>query len=246
MPGPAAGTIPTTCSLAGWATAYPRAEPQDDAHAQRAVFLHVDVVPDGGSLDLQRRHAKLDPFTLNVLCNAEVIDVDQDALGHQARIIRCTSGDFILLKDLEDGSKALGLLNLGETEGTISVAWSELGLSGAAAGPRSVAAKRPALGRRQALRHGAPPRGAACEAAAGVQVTAFGPNPDGEGIILRFWEQAGQDGVCTVKLPEALRSHKARLCNLRGEPSPEPIQVRSGSLNVPLTHFAPTSVLLTR
>ena len=80
----------------------------------------------------------------------------------------------------------------------------------------------------------------------GVQVTAFGPNPDGEGIILRFWEQAGQDGVCTVKLPEALRSHKARLCNLRGEPSPEPIQVRGGSLNVPLTHFAPTSVLLTQ
>ena len=30
--------------------------------------------------------AKLDEFTLNVLCNAEVIDVDQDPLGKQARI----------------------------------------------------------------------------------------------------------------------------------------------------------------
>ena len=28
--------------------------------------------------------ARLDPLTLNVLCNAEVIDVDQDALGRQA------------------------------------------------------------------------------------------------------------------------------------------------------------------
>ena len=34
--------------------------------------------------------ARLDPFTLNVLCNAEVIDVDQDALGRQARIVRKT------------------------------------------------------------------------------------------------------------------------------------------------------------
>ena len=74
--------------------------------------------------------ARLDPFTLNVLCNAEVIDVDQDALGRQARIIRKTPGEFVLLKDLEDGSKALGLFNLGEAEATISAAWSDLGLSG--------------------------------------------------------------------------------------------------------------------
>ncbi len=74
--------------------------------------------------------ARLDPFTLNVLCNAEVIDVDQDALGRQARIIRKTPDAFILLKDLEDGSKALGLFNLGETGATIPATWSDLGLSG--------------------------------------------------------------------------------------------------------------------
>ena len=86
--------------------------------------------------------ARLDPFTLNVLCNAEVIDVDQDALGRQARIVRLPQafprgagspaqpGEFILLKDLEDGSKALGLFNLGEAEATISATWSDLGLSG--------------------------------------------------------------------------------------------------------------------
>jgi alpha-galactosidase len=74
--------------------------------------------------------ARLDPFTLNVLCNAEVIDIDQDALGKQARILRKTGSEFILLKDLEEGSKALGLFNLGEAEATISVTWGELGLSG--------------------------------------------------------------------------------------------------------------------
>jgi alpha-galactosidase len=74
--------------------------------------------------------ARLDPFTLNVLCNAEVIDVDQDGLGRQARIIGKTPGAFVLLKDLEDGSKALGLFNLGEAEATISAAWSDLALDG--------------------------------------------------------------------------------------------------------------------
>ena len=33
-----------------------------------------------------------------------------------------------------------------------------------------------------------------------------GPNPDGDGTLLRLWEQAGEGGVCTVRLPEALCS----------------------------------------
>jgi len=74
--------------------------------------------------------ARLDPFTLNVLCNAEVIDIDQDSLGRQARIIRKTDNDFVLMKDLEDGSKALGLFNLGEAEAKITATWAELGLIG--------------------------------------------------------------------------------------------------------------------
>ena len=74
--------------------------------------------------------AKLDPFTLNVLCNAEVIDVDQDPLGQQARIVRKTDREFVLVKDLEDGSKAVGLFNLGDAESTVSVAWGDLGLTG--------------------------------------------------------------------------------------------------------------------
>ena len=74
--------------------------------------------------------ARLDPFTLNVLCNAEVIDVDQDPLGRQARIVRKTPREFVLLKDQEDGSKALGLFNLGEAETTMAVEWRDLGLSG--------------------------------------------------------------------------------------------------------------------
>ncbi len=74
--------------------------------------------------------ARLDPLTLNVLCNAEVIEVDQDPLGRQARILRQTGDEFILFKELEDGSKAVGLFNLSSRPRMISVAWKELGLAG--------------------------------------------------------------------------------------------------------------------
>ena len=73
---------------------------------------------------------KLDEFTLNVLCNAEVIEVNQDPLGKQARIISQTDDYFIMLKDLEDGSKALGLFNTTEIEIPISVKFSDLQISG--------------------------------------------------------------------------------------------------------------------
>jgi alpha-galactosidase len=72
----------------------------------------------------------LDEFTLNVLCNAEVIGVDQDPLGRQARVIRHTGDDFVLAKPLEDGSLAVGLFNLGEAPAKLSVTWAELGLAG--------------------------------------------------------------------------------------------------------------------
>lgn len=72
--------------------------------------------------------SKLDAFTLNVLCNAEVIALDQDPLGKQAMILRQTDNELVLVKELADGSKAVGLFNLGEQPAKLSVSWSELGL----------------------------------------------------------------------------------------------------------------------
>jgi alpha-galactosidase len=74
--------------------------------------------------------AKLDPFTLNVLCNHEVIDIDQDPLGKQARIVKNTRREFVLVKDLEDGAKAVGLFNLGPLPAKLAVSWEELKLTG--------------------------------------------------------------------------------------------------------------------
>ena len=56
--------------------------------------------------------ARLDAFTLNVLCNNEVIDVNQDILGKQAKIIRATKEELVMLKELEGGSSAVGLFSV--------------------------------------------------------------------------------------------------------------------------------------
>jgi alpha-galactosidase len=72
----------------------------------------------------------LDEFTLNVLCNAEVIDVDQDALGKQARTVRRTEDELILAKPMADGSLAVGLFNLADGESEVRVSWQDLGIDG--------------------------------------------------------------------------------------------------------------------
>jgi alpha-galactosidase len=73
---------------------------------------------------------KLDEFTLNVLSNAEVIDVDQDPLGKQAKVVRQTGDELVMAKPMLDGSLAVGLFNLGEAEREIAVSLPELGLAG--------------------------------------------------------------------------------------------------------------------
>jgi alpha-galactosidase len=74
---------------------------------------------------------KLDEFTLNVLCNPEVIDINQDALGQSAAIASLGPDAFLMVKDLEDGSRAIGLFNLGEFEAELNLPWSVAGLRGA-------------------------------------------------------------------------------------------------------------------
>jgi alpha-galactosidase len=74
---------------------------------------------------------KLDAFTLSLLTNDEVIEVDQDPLGKQATTVSKIDSCGVLAKDMEDGSKAVGLFNI--TDGVtrkLSVKWSELGITG--------------------------------------------------------------------------------------------------------------------
>ena len=73
---------------------------------------------------------QLDEFTLSLLTNDEVIEVSQDPLGKQAHRISKDENVEVWAKDMEDGSKAVGLFNRGEFENPVTVKWSELGLLG--------------------------------------------------------------------------------------------------------------------
>jgi len=73
---------------------------------------------------------QLDDFTLNLLTNDEVLDVDQDPLGHQAARVAKNETVEVWAKDLEDGSKAVGLFNRGPEEASVTALWADLGLNG--------------------------------------------------------------------------------------------------------------------
>ncbi len=55
---------------------------------------------------------QLDPFTLNLLTNDEVIEIDQDPLGKSARLVLEENDVQVWLKPLEDGAYALGMFNI--------------------------------------------------------------------------------------------------------------------------------------
>lgn len=74
--------------------------------------------------------SKLDEFTINVLCNPEVIEVNQDPLGQCARVVRFDDDTFLMVKDLADGTKAIGLGNKGEEPVTLTAKWSDVGVKG--------------------------------------------------------------------------------------------------------------------
>ena len=73
---------------------------------------------------------QLDDFTKSLLSNDEVLALDQDPLGHQAARITKIGDLEVWAKDMEDGSKAVGLFNRGYTTTPLTVSWADLGLKG--------------------------------------------------------------------------------------------------------------------
>ncbi|WEK19979.1 MAG: putative Ig domain-containing protein [Candidatus Pedobacter colombiensis] len=75
--------------------------------------------------------SKLDDFTLGLLTNDEVNAVNQDPLGKQATVITKDGDVGVMAKNMEDGSKAVGLFNLADN-GTqkMVLKWSDLGIKG--------------------------------------------------------------------------------------------------------------------
>ncbi len=74
--------------------------------------------------------SQLSPFTLDVLGNSEVIEVDQDPLGIGARRVSKVGETEVWARPLWDGTVAVGLFNRGKNATKVEVNWNEIGLSG--------------------------------------------------------------------------------------------------------------------
>ena len=72
----------------------------------------------------------LDAFTLNLLTNDEVLAIDQDALGKQARRVYTIGAVDVYSKELEDGSVAFAFFNRGDDTVTAPIKLDRLGYWG--------------------------------------------------------------------------------------------------------------------
>ena len=71
--------------------------------------------------------ANMTPDTKEILLNKEVIAIDQDSLGQQGRRVKKTGDLEIWSKQLQDGGRAVALVNLGATPAKIPVDWTDIG-----------------------------------------------------------------------------------------------------------------------
>lgn len=66
-----------------------------------------------------------------ILLNSEIIAVNQDALGKQARKIRDNGDTEVFAKPMHDGSWVVGLLNRNDSVNqSIRISWNEIGIEG--------------------------------------------------------------------------------------------------------------------
>jgi alpha-galactosidase len=71
--------------------------------------------------------ANMSADTKEILLNKDVIAIDQDALGQQGRKVKKTGDLEVWSKQLQDGGRAVALLNRGAAAAKISVSWTDIG-----------------------------------------------------------------------------------------------------------------------
>jgi alpha-galactosidase len=109
----------------GWGTPHPTKLTPDEQYTHISLWcLWSAPLLLGCPLD------QLDSFTLNLLTNDEVLALNQDPLGIQAKTITTAGSGEVLAKNLEDGSKAVGLFNVASEPNIVKITWEQLGISG--------------------------------------------------------------------------------------------------------------------
>jgi alpha-galactosidase len=116
--------------VVGWVGWGPQLHPTNLAPAEQYSHITLWAMLSAPMLigcDLDR----LDPFTLNLLSNDEVLAINQDALGQPARRVATIGAIDVFLKKLEDGSTALAFFNRGDVPHTLPANLERLGIGGA-------------------------------------------------------------------------------------------------------------------
>ncbi len=72
----------------------------------------------------------LDPWTLALLTNDQVITLDQDSLDPSAKRVSQKNGLEVWVKSSRDGSKAVGLFNRNDADARVVLNWTDARLSG--------------------------------------------------------------------------------------------------------------------
>jgi alpha-galactosidase len=98
---------------------------KDDEYRTHMSLWALTAAPLLSGNDLRN----MSDVTKSILMNHEVIAVDQDSLGKQASPVK--NGDLeTWVKPLADGSVAVGVVNLGDSETKATISQSDLHLSG--------------------------------------------------------------------------------------------------------------------
>ena len=74
--------------------------------------------------------AKLDPFTIALLTNDEVLSINQDPLGKPAGRKAKQAANEVWARPLSDGTIAVGLFNRGSNAAEVTARWDEIGVQG--------------------------------------------------------------------------------------------------------------------
>jgi alpha-galactosidase len=76
--------------------------------------------------------SQLDAFTITLLTNDEVLDVDQDVLGKAGGRVWQEEKLEVWSRLLSDGTTAVALFNRGMKPAEVTARWSDIGVSGRA------------------------------------------------------------------------------------------------------------------
>ena len=109
----------------GWGTPHPTRLTRNEQYTHMSLWCLL-CAPLLIGCDL----SQLDAFTLNLLTNDEVLEVNQDPLGRQAARALRTDGQEIWAKKMLDGSVAVGLFNRSYLTGPVTLEFKQVGLTG--------------------------------------------------------------------------------------------------------------------